>query len=125
MSSRILSFRCRTYTTGGPAGISPAASGVTRYRFAIGRMTWSTRKRSYPSSGEACDIDPPLARAVELAEEDALVPTKGQLPVAERHEHLRAHQRRAHVGRRIGTIGIVDVLPFPVLVDHLLQRAFE
>src|SRR5262249_30205788 len=33
--------------TGPPAGVSPAASGVTRYRFAIGRTSWSTRKRSW------------------------------------------------------------------------------
>src|SRR5436305_3388114 len=99
MCSFTASFFWRTNAIGGPAGISPAASGVTRYRFAIGRMSWSTRKRSYPSSGETCDIDRSLARAIELAEEDALVATERQLPVAERHEDLRAHQRRADVGR--------------------------
>jgi hypothetical protein len=43
MSSLIAIFFWRTNATGPPAGTSPAASGVIRYRFAIGRTSWSTR----------------------------------------------------------------------------------
>ena len=38
-----------------------------------------------------------LARPVELAEEDPLPGAERELPVAQGHEHLRAHQRRPHV----------------------------
>src|SRR4051794_4536488 len=84
-----------------------------------------TNRRMGASLRERSDVDLAVARAVELAEEDPLVPPEREPAVAQRHEDLRAHQRRAHVRRRVRPVGIVDVLPLPVLVDDLLQRALE
>jgi hypothetical protein len=39
MCSLTASFFCRTNAIGDPAGASPAASGVMRYRLAIGRIS--------------------------------------------------------------------------------------
>src|SRR3954454_9076924 len=68
------------------------------------------------------DVDLAVSGTVELAEEDALPGPERELPVGERHEDLRAHQRGADVGRRVGTVRVLDVLPVPAVVDDLLER---
>ena len=53
-------------------------------------------------ASERRDVDLALARAVELAEEDALVRAEREASVAQRDEHLRARgERGAGVGRRV------------------------
>src|SRR6266536_1482899 len=59
------------------------------------------------------DVDLPLARTVELAEEDPLPRSERKLPVVERHEDLRAHQRGTDVRGSVGPIGVLDVPPLP------------
>src|SRR5207244_698878 len=71
------------------------------------------------------DVDLPLARSVELAEEDSLVGTERKLALRERNEYLRAHQRGPDVRGRIRSVGVLDMLPVPAVVDDLLQRRFE
>jgi pimeloyl-ACP methyl ester carboxylesterase len=69
--------------------------------------------------------DVPLARAVELAEEDALPATETELAAVDRDEHLRADQRAAHVRGGVRAVGVLDVLPRPAVVDDLLKGGLE
>src|SRR5690242_4582377 len=97
------------------------ASAATTAASAAARTTRVTQT----NLGERGDDDLTLARPVELAEEDPLPAAERELPVAERDEDLRARQRRAHVRRRVRTVGILHVLPVPAVVDDLLQRVLE
>src|SRR6476646_747539 len=75
-------------------------------------------------SGQSGQIDLAVARAVELAEEDALVGAEGQVAVPERDEHLRADQRPAYVRGRVRAV-LVLVAPAPAVLDDLLQCVLE
>src|SRR6266508_844416 len=93
--------------------------------------SWSltTGAATTPSVALAClaqrgDVDLALARAVELAEEDALVRPEGQATLIERNQHLRAHQRCSDVRRRVLPVG-VHMLPAPAVLDDLLERGLE
>src|SRR5919197_4606016 len=70
MSSLIAIFFWRTNATGPPSGVSPAARGVIRYRFAIGRISWSTRYRSCWKASSALTAPGILAAAVVGADDD-------------------------------------------------------
>src|SRR4029450_6146799 len=70
------------------------------------------------------DVDLPLAWSVELAEEDALPRPEGETAVADGDEHLRAHEGRADVRGSV-LLALLDVLPAPVVPDHLLERRLE
>src|SRR5438128_11776247 len=61
-------------------------------------------------SGQRRHVHAALPRAVELAEEDALPRPEREASVLQRDEHLRPHQRRADVRRRV-LLGLLDVLP--------------
>src|SRR5918996_2073008 len=68
------------------------------------------------------DVDRPVARPVELAEEDALPRAQRERPVlAQRHDHARPHQRGANMPRRVLLVRL-DVLPRPVVADDALER---
>src|SRR5919204_575856 len=71
------------------------------------------------------DVDLPLARPVELAEEDSLPAAERELPVVERDEHLGAHERRADVRRGVRPVRVLDMLPAPPVLDDLLERSLE
>src|SRR5438105_1801366 len=93
------------------AHASAAASAVSRF-------IWTTLLKRR-------DDDLAVARTVELAEEDPLPLTERELAAVERDEDLRVHQRCPNMGRRIGSVGILDVLPIPAVVDDLLERVLE
>src|SRR5262249_48318685 len=76
-------------------------------------------------SAQRGDEDVAVARAVELAEEDALPASEAELPVMDRAGHLRPDQRAANVRRRVRAVRVLDVLPRPTVVDDLLQRSLE
>src|SRR4029077_3164973 len=76
-------------------------------------------------SAQRRDEDVPLARAVELAEEDPLPAAETELAAVDRDEHLRADQRAAHVRGGVRAVGILDVLPGPAVVDDLLEGGLE
>src|SRR5207244_2735251 len=69
-------------------------------------------------------VDGPLTRAVELAEEDPLPGAEREPPSVERHEDLRAHERRADMRRGV-LLALLDVLPAPAVADDSLQRRLE
>ena len=73
---------------------------------------------------KARDVDGALTRAVELAEEDPLPGPEREAAVADRHEHVGAHERRADVRRGV-LLALFDVLPGPVLGDDPLERGLE
>src|SRR5207248_6012328 len=73
---------------------------------------------------QRCHVDAPLARPVELAEEDPLPGPERKPAAVERNEDLRAHQRSADVRRRI-LLALLDVLPAPAVADDPLERGLE
>src|SRR5689334_12501666 len=76
-------------------------------------------------SGQRRDEDLALARAVELAEEDALVGAEREAPFAQRDEHLRARgERGACVRRRVRPV-LVVMAPVPIVADDALERVLE
>src|SRR6266487_3886393 len=75
-------------------------------------------------SAQSGHVDLALARPVELAEEDALIAPQGEPAFPQRHEHLWAHQRGAHVRRRVGAVCVV-VLPAPAVFDDPLHRRLD
>src|SRR5207248_3873377 len=83
------------------------------------------RSQRRPFLRERRDVDLSLARAVELAEEDPLPRSQRELAVVERHEDLRADQRRANVRRSVRPVRILDVIPVPNVVDELLECRLE
>src|SRR3954453_2126882 len=74
--------------------------------------------------GEHGDEDSAGPRAVELAQEDALPGPEREIPLAQRDQQLRPHQRRADVRRRV-LLSLLDVLPSPALGRDLLERHLE
>src|SRR5207248_527303 len=73
---------------------------------------------------QRCHVDAPLARPVELAEEDPLPGPERKPAAVERNEDLRAHQRGADVRGRI-LLALLDVLPAPAVADDPLERSLE
>src|SRR6185503_2566300 len=92
--------------TGGRA--APARGGLRRRRPSVQRR----------------DVDLALPRAVELAEEDALIGPEGELALGQRDHDLRPDEGRARMGRRIRAVGVV-VPPPPVLSDDSTEGALE
>src|SRR5215203_3142729 len=86
------------------------------------RTAWSDRRLR--SSAKRRDVDRPLAGSVELAEEDALPGSERELAVADRHEHLRTHQRSTDVRGSV-LLPLFDVLPAPLVCNHPLERLLE
>src|SRR6266446_4829175 len=101
---------------------APAGTGETSTANAAAA---STTRLTCANLAERGDEDLAVARSVELAEEDPLPPTERELAVADRDEDLRARQRRAYVRGCVRSVGIVDVLPVPAVVDDFLQRVLE
>src|SRR4051794_2433948 len=64
------------------------------------------------------------ARAVELAEEDALVAPERKVAALERNEHLRADEGRPEMSGSVRPVGVV-VPPGPALVHDALERLLE
>src|SRR5262245_42404108 len=58
------------------------------------------------------DVDPPFARAIELAEEDRLEVAEREFAVLEWDRHRRGGEDRADVRPRVA-VALVDVLPVP------------
>src|SRR3954451_24121982 len=74
---------------------------------------------------EDADIELAGARAVELAEEDALPGPQRELPVVpQRHEHLRPHQRCPRMRGSV-LLTLLEVLPPPPFGNDLLERHLE
>src|SRR5581483_11331649 len=89
-----------------------------------GRTERPPGRRRVGGSGQDGDVHRSGTRAVELAEEDALPGTERQAAASQRHDHLRPHQRRADMRRRV-LLALLDVLPAPLVADDPLERRLE
>src|SRR5919201_5337180 len=99
-----------------PAGggwcMPSTAATAARSRRGMAPATLAAREvnAGKATSAQRRDVDLALTRTVELAEEDPLPRAERELAVAQRHEHLRRDQRRAHVRGRVRPVRILDVL---------------
>src|SRR4249919_435087 len=105
-----------------------STASVDPNRF-VSRSTSIIRGSLYEVPGVALaqhrDEDRPLARTVELAEEDALPgPECESTVVAKRDDDAGAHQAGADVRRGV-LLARLDVLPRPAVFDHTLERCLE